>query len=207
MKETRIISTSCIINHCKCVTKYEAISSCQCNRVDNPGKGGSTVQSNMPINTSFFVSEEQNSETRQVLGANGNLSKWESNDKCQENILSLDLFQFFNLTSWNEFSSSILFSLLKWRTFLLIGKLYFIKDEDSALGLEILLKKKKSIWWIFTIKRFQNLYFKYEKLNCEPTHLAEEKTENSNTSVILNSKLYAKMHYHCVLSREEYARM
>lgn len=67
-------------------------------------------------------------------------------------------------------------------TFLLIGKLYFIKDEDSALGLEILLKK--SIWWIFTIKRFQNLYFKYEKLNCEPTHLAEEKTENSNTSVI-----------------------
>lgn len=206
MKETRIISTSCIINHCKCVTKYEAISNCQYNREDNPGKGGSTAQSNMPINTSFFVSKEQNSETRQVLGANGNLSKWKSNDKCQENILSLDLFQSFNLTSWNEFSSSILFSLLKWRTFLLIGKLYFIKDEDSALGLEILLKKKKK----------KHLVDIYHKKISEPVFQVG-KTElwaytpswrkRGKFKYQCYPKLYTKMHYRCVFSREEYARM
>lgn len=49
--------------------------------------------------------------------------------------------KFFNLTSWNEFSSSILFSLLKWRTFLLVESYISSKDEDSALGLKILLKK------------------------------------------------------------------
>lgn len=94
------------------------------------------------LSTLLFLSQK-NKILRQVLGPNGNLSKWKSNDKCQENILSLEFFQFFNLTSWNEFSSSILFRLLKWRTFLLIGKLYFMKDEDSALGSMILFKKKK----------------------------------------------------------------
>lgn len=150
-------------------------------------KGGSRVQSNMAINTSLSVSEEQNSE-----GSSWNKQKFiqmKSNDKCQENILSLEFFQFFDLTSWNEFSSSILFSLLKWRTFLLIGKLYFIKDEDSALGLVILFEKEKkkafggyipltnSRICISNVKDWTvSLYTKLKKNG-----------ENSNTNVILSS--------------------
>lgn len=128
------------------------------------------------LSTLLFLSQK-NKILRPVLGTNRNLSKWKSNDKCQENILSLELFQFFDLTSWNKFSSSIVFSLLKWRTFLLIGKLYFIKDEDSALGLLILFKKeeKKGLWWIFTLNKSQNMYFKCKWLNCETIYLTKEK--------------------------------
>ena len=57
MKETRIISTSCIISHCKCVIKYEAISKCQYNRVDNPGKG-EVQRSQTCLSTLLFLSQK-----------------------------------------------------------------------------------------------------------------------------------------------------
>lgn len=101
---------------------------------------------------------------------------------------------------WNSFSSSIysagvnfpssiLFSFWKQRPFLLIRKLYFTKDEDNALGLEIPFSNNdyKRFSCVVTMKGCENISSTHGGIYYEPMCVAEEKQGKPNAVFIQTS--------------------
>lgn len=147
---------------------------------------------------------QRNKIRRQTLGASRNLSKWKSNDNAERISFLWNSFSSSIYSAGVNFPSSFLCSLWKQRSFLLITKLYFIKDEDNALGLEIPFSNSncKRFSFIVATKRCENISFPHGRIYCEPMCIAEEKGGKSKVSLFRTLKKTLWLYY--LISKHQY---